>query len=160
MKKCICAAVVLILCTSPVLMAHDANKDVMTINSQIQFPEKEAIGWSYKAMHFGQKTFDRMKAGEVKFAYRVGKLTAPYDLKINGKAVKAGEYNLRMGADSEGEFFVRLEGGETIQIQLKGMTQTQQSDHLTMSFTHADEGDGVIVCIQYGKVMSELNVTF
>ena len=145
-----------LLVAAPAAYAHDANADVMTIQTSITFPGKEPIVLTYRANHLGEgKTLEGIVAGTAK-PYRGGMLATKVKLSGDGATVEPGEHRFFIGSEG-GKMFMQVGGtadGGGARIPMTMETAPVVLEHMQITVNHGDGDNDLKIMFAYGKYRS------
>lgn len=143
--------------------AHDPRTTAKDFQSAMIIEGAGKALIEYKAMHFNQGTYDRMKTNE-QFRQRmsstvwnnIGKANLDFDVKFGEETVAKGSYDFGIDIGADDSFsLVFGEGAGARKIQLQTITGDNVSgEYLSVNMTPTTEPDRFMIEARCGKFRS------
>jgi hypothetical protein len=166
MKKSPLILIVVLGCTLALALAHDPRTTAKNFSHQLQIEGAGNLALNYKAMHFNNDTYQRMK-GNDQFRERmnqglwsdIGTADAAFDVVAGDQTISKGKYTLGLSIEANDSFAVVLKSSsKTVKIPLKTTTENADVPFLTFSLFPTEKPDTFVLEGRCGKFRGTADV--
>ena len=158
MRQTLLSLMGMLLCAATVY-GHDANADVMKIETSITFPDKAPIVLQYKANHLGKgETLEKLVKGTLGFPYPAGSIKTPVKLSAAAAVVEPGEHRIFVANDG-GKMVLQIGGGRQgggARVPMSLETAGMVLEHMQISVNHGNGDNDLKISFGYGKYRSSV----